>query len=321
MPILQQTAVRATRTLMAVAFLLSFPVLATEPAPTATPPPPTVDGVKGGASTSPAGLASKPEETAPKDLASQPQNPQPGQVWKSPKDGLDYVWIPPGTFQMGCSPGNGHFYYGCDGDEQPRHAVSISRGFWMGKTEVTVRAYKRFCSETKRPMPPAPTFNSGWGLEDHPIVNITWEDAAAFCRWNSGRLPTEAEWEYACRAGSDNRFYWGDTIDPAYCWYLENAGDQTHPVAQKSPNRWGLYDMLGNAGEWCADWYHERMYQYSVAKDPVGPGSGKVRVIRGGSWQSLPWGVRASLRGGLVPGESPVGRCNYCGLRSVIPAK
>jgi formylglycine-generating enzyme required for sulfatase activity len=301
--------------------LLFLTDVAAQPVATTDANPPATEGAKGGPPGSGATPPPKAETTAQEGPAPLPDNPQPGQLWKNPKDGLEYLWIPPGTFQMGCSPGNGHFYYGCDGDEQPRHAITITRGFWMGKTEVTVRAYKRFCSETKRPMPPAPVFNSGWGFEDHPMVNITWDDAVAFCQWTSGRLPTESEWEYACRAGSDKRFYWGDSIDPAYCWYMENAGGQTHPVAQKSPNRFGLYDTLGNASEYCSDWYHERSYQYSVAKDPVGPGAGKLRIIRGGSWQALPWGTRASFRGGVLPGEGSAGRCDYCGFRSVIPGK
>jgi anti-anti-sigma factor len=216
--------------------------------------------------------------------------PRAGTVRENPKDGLKYVWIPPGTFQMGCSPGDG----GCAAKEKPFHAVTISKGFWIGQTEVTVGAYKRFATDTTGKMPPAPNFNSGWANESMPIVNLSWKDAHDYCSWAGGRLPTEAEWEYAARGGSAKPRY-GDIDEVA--WYDGNSRGQTHEVAQKRANAFGLYDALGNVWEWVNDWYDENYYQHSPSQDPSGPTSGEKRVLRGGSWYGDPRGVRVSLRG------------------------
>ena len=217
------------------------------------------------------------------------------QVWHDPA-GLEYVYIPPGNFQMGCVPGDGE----CDDDESPHHLVTITRGFWMSRTEVTIRAYRQFCDATDRPMPSAPDFNPDWRNLDHPIVNVTWHDAVAYCEWAGVRLPTEAEWEYACRAGTSTKYYWGDNMDGRYAWYHENSGSQTHEVGRKQPNDWGLYDMLGNVYEWCSDRYGR--YRSSAQVNPSGPSSGSGRVLRGGSWYDVPMHLRVSYRGGLSPG-------------------
>ncbi len=218
-----------------------------------------------------------------------PLPPKPGEVRLNSKDGLKYVWIPPGTFLMGCSPKDSK----CDGDEKRAHSVAISKGFWMGQTEVTVGAYKRFAAATGTDMPNAPTFNSGWANDSMPIVRIDWEEAQAYCRWAGGRLPTEAEWEYAARAGSTEAWY-GDLDDIA--WYERNSGNRTHDVAEKRANKFGLYDMLGNVWEWVFDWYDANFYSYSRSKDPAGPDSGDSRVLRGGSWDYNPAMARVSAR-------------------------
>jgi formylglycine-generating enzyme required for sulfatase activity len=230
--------------------------------------------------------------------------PTAGQVRENPKDGLKYVWIPPGTFMMGCSPGDKE----CYSDEKPSHRVTISKGFWMGQTEVTVGAYKRFVAATGRQMPNAPGFNSGWANDNMPIVYVMWNDARDYCTWAGGRLPTEAEWEYAARGGSTEARY-GNLDEIA--WYVRNSGDQTHEVAQKRANGFGLFDMLGNVWEWVNDWYGENCYAASPERDPRGPDRGGYRVLRGGSWGDGPGVVRVSGRTGVSPGYAVSGgfRC------------
>jgi formylglycine-generating enzyme required for sulfatase activity len=214
--------------------------------------------------------------------------PSPRQVRANPKDGLKYVWIPPGTFTMGCSPGDSE----CSAEEKPAHQVTITKGFWLGQTVVTVGAYKRFAGATGRQMPRAPKFNVGWANDAMPIVTVNWDDATAFCGWAGGRLPTEAEWEYAARGGSTEARY-GNLDEIA--WYDKNSGEGTHEVAQKRANGFGLFDMLGNVWEWVNDRYGENYYAASPERDPRGPDRGGYRVLRGGSWDSVPWFVRVSV--------------------------
>jgi sulfatase modifying factor 1 len=257
--------------------------------------------------------------------------PAPGTVRENPKDGLKYVWIPSGTFQMGCSPGDSE----CGEMEKPSHRVTISKGFWMGQTEVTVEAFSRFTNQTGAKMPEPPGFNPGWSIRAMPIVKVSWEDAHGYCEWAGGRLPTEAEWEYAARGGSPGARY-GPLDDIA--WYADNSGQQrldsariwredlknyvktleknsnrTRGVGQKRANGFGLFDMLGNVGEWVSDWYGADYYQNSPATDPQGPAGGESRVLRYGSWFDIPRYVRVSVRYGLVP----VGRTDYLGCRCV----
>jgi uncharacterized protein (TIGR03437 family) len=216
---------------------------------------------------------------------------QPGTVRVSPQDGLNYVWIPPGTYMMGCSPGDSE----CFSDETPSHSVTISKGFWMGQTEVTVGAYKRFAQATGRAIPS--------GEDSLPMVNVNWNDARSYCTWAGGRLPTEAEWEHAARAGTQTKYYFGNdgALLADYAWYYGNSADVTHPVGQKKPNAWGLYDMLGNVWEWCQDWYES--YPSQAATDPQGPSSGSYRILRGGSWHNDPWFTRVSVRGAFTAGD------------------
>jgi formylglycine-generating enzyme required for sulfatase activity len=214
--------------------------------------------------------------------------PAPGQVRVNPKDGLKYAWIPPGTFMMGCSPGDNE----CSGEETPAHQVTITRGFWMGQTPVTVGAYKRFLGPGGK-MPDAPADNIGWADENMPMVNVTWLDASVYCQLTGGRLPTEAEWEFAARGGSTEARY--GPIDEI-AWYAGNSDGHMHDVAQKRPNGFGLYDMLGNAWEWVKDWNDYRYYENSPSQDPQGPKTGSFLVLRGGSWQDSPRFVRVSRR-------------------------
>ena len=229
------------------------------------------------------------------NIAVQPSPPAPPSVERvNPKDGLNYVWIRPGTFVMGCSPGDAD----CNDDEEPAHQVTISKGFWMGQTEVTVGAYKRFAAATGKTMPSAPSFNSRWSNEQMPIVNVNWDDAKAYCAWAGGRLLTEAEWEYAARSGSTEARY-GPLHEVA--WYSANSENRTHPVGEKSANGFGLYDMLGNVWEWVNDWYGEHYYPASPERDPRGPDSGQYRLLRGGSWNSNPVDLTVSGRAWGIP--------------------
>jgi formylglycine-generating enzyme required for sulfatase activity len=238
-------------------------------------------------------------------------------VKENSKDGLKYVWIPPGTFMMGCSPGDSE----CGGDEKPPHQVTISRGFWLGQTPVTVAAYRRHSATTGKNMPPAPKFNPGWNNQEMPIVNASWHDSVAYCTWAGGRLPTEAEWEYVARAGNTESRY--GAID-GIAWYSGNSGGKTHEVAQKRPNAFGLYDMLGNVSEWADDLYDGKYYRKSPSNDPQGPaalhfglrvGGARldVRVLRGGSWTLDPRSVRVSFRNWADAGV----RGNLLGFRCV----
>ena len=209
---------------------------------------------------------------------------------------IEFVLIRGGSFEMGDIIGIG------EPDQKPVHTVKVS-DFYLGRTEVTVAQYRTFCKATGRRMPQAP----GWLLnDDHPIINVSWNDAKAFCEWAGCRLPTEAEWEYAARNRGDSlRYSWGN--DSPFDKAGGNVADEsakkqnltttifdgyddgyakTAPVASFNPNALGLYDMTGNVWEWCADWYGK--YGEKSQIDPKGPDSGSFRVLRGGSWINDP---------------------------------
>jgi len=277
----------------------------------------------------------KPEQNTAAIPAQKP-DPKPGEVSQNPKDRLKYVWIPPGTFTMGCSPRDNE----CFDWEEPAHQVTLSKGFWMGQTHVTVGAYQSFAVATGRQLRPAPAFNAGWANQNMPIVNVSWDESLAYCQWSGGRLPTEAEWEYAARAGSTEPRY-GPLDEVA--WFADNSGRQrldsdtlwkkdtaararvsileaprkikadyskrisenrngTHEVGQKRANALGLYDTLGNVWEWVNDWQDQNYYQNSRSSDPQGPTSGTNKVARGGSWYNYPRFLRVSVRTWNVPG-------------------
>jgi formylglycine-generating enzyme required for sulfatase activity len=242
-----------------------------------------------------------------------------GDIRTNSKDGLSYVWIPPGEFWMGATPGDKD----AGTSEEPRHRVRISKGFWIGQTLVTVAAYKQF--DEKQPnsmMPTAPFFNPNWGKTNYPIDLLTWEEAKSYCDWAGGRLPTEAEWEYAARAGKDGLKYpWGNEIAPenANYDYPGNEWRGTSPVRSYSPNAWALYDMAGNLWEWVADWYDKNYYSSMAsgkpAEDPHGPDrvSG-YRVERGGSYNTRAELLRTSQR----RSDEPVVRSAETGFRCVL---
>ena len=229
------------------------------------------------------------------------------------------VFIPPGTFRMG-SPSN---EVDRDVNEGPQTAVTISRGFWMGKFEVTQGEYlavmgsnpSNFTGDTNRPVDSVSWFNA-----TNYCGKLTQrERAAGRISTNSVyRLPTEAEWEYACRAWTSTRFSYGDdpsyTSLPDHAWYDGNSGGMTHSVGQKLPNPWGLHDMHGNIAEWCQDWYGP--YPGGIALDPQGPATGSARVSRGGLWLRPPSYCRSAFRFGLSPVSMPDG----AGFRVVLAA-
>lgn len=258
-------------------------------------------------------------------------------VRKNAKDGLDYVWIAPGTFPMGCSETE----TACNENEKPPRTVRISKGFWIGRTEVPVGAYKKFSKATGHAMPPEPDFrgrnlNPGWASDDLPVVQVKWADAKQYCEWAGGRLPTAAEWEYAARAGSTGLRY-GDVHEIS--WNGGNSGrpwdhdevlkeqaggdgrkmldlmvangNTPHPVGTKKPNAWGLYDVLGNVLEWVADWDGPTPAGQDV--DPKGPAEGTRYANRGSSWITGPERVHFTTRtSGAIDYKS-----NYLGLRCV----
>ena len=227
------------------------------------------------------------------------------------------AFIPPGSFRMG-SPTNEVDRYGSEG---PQTAVTISRGFWMGRNEVTQGEYLAVMGSN-------PSFFTG--DTNRPVETVSWYDATAYCAAltqrermagrigpNSAyRLPTEAEWEYGCRGWTATRFSYGDdpgyTNLPLYAWYAVNSGATTHPVGKKLPNPWGLHDMHGNVFEWCQDWFGT--YPGGIAVDPQGPPTGSLRVFRGGFWDYYAWYCRSAFRYNFNPDSS----YSYLGFRVVL---
>jgi formylglycine-generating enzyme required for sulfatase activity len=206
---------------------------------------------------------------------------------------LEMILIRPGSFMMGSD--NGDTY------EKPAHKVKITKPFYMGKFEVTQAQYQAVMGSN-------PSNFKGEG--NLPVEIVSWDDCQAFLKklnekipGKELRLPTEAEWEFACRAGSTMEYCFGDSENNLgeYAWFTSNSGQKTHPVGGKKPNAWGLYDMHGNVWEWCNDSFGDKYYESSPAEDPKGADSGAVRVLRGGSWNIEPGHCRSANRFGFVP--------------------
>ncbi len=178
---------------------------------------------------------------------------------------MEMVWCPPGTFTIGSRDG--------------AHQVTLTKGFWLAKTEVTQAQWKSVMGSN-------PSDHEGDG--NLPVERVSWTECDAFCKRAGLELPTEAQWEYACRAGSTGEYAGTGRLEDMG-WYDDNSDGQTHPVGQKQPNAWGFYDMHGNVEEWCADWFGD--YPKGPVTDPKGPASGSRRVHRGGSWGGIGDGV------------------------------
>lgn len=255
------------------------------------------------------------------------------------RDGLSYVRLEAGSFTMGCVPGDSS----CAAEERPAHPVTLTRPFWLSRTEVTIAAFARFAATgartdaERRGQGRMWVGDTGWEWVDGltwrtpfaagvdgdprwPAVQVSWADAAGFCRWSGGRLPTEAEWEYAARGGrSGERFPWGDAPTPRVNgvvhangpderalvrfprWDVFTGFDDGYEtlaqVGRFAPNGFGLVDIAGNAWEWVADWFAADAYATQQALDPRGPASGTGHVARGGSWGYAPRQLRSSERG------------------------
>ncbi|HYN78108.1 MAG TPA: formylglycine-generating enzyme family protein, partial [Lamprocystis sp. (in: g-proteobacteria)] len=210
--------------------------------------------------------------------------------------------IPTGTFRMGSADSDKRAYP----DEGPRHEVRIARPFAIGRYPVTFDEYDRFCADTRRERPD----DQGWGRGARPVIKVSWDDAVAYCQWLSRqtgkdyRLPTEAEWEYACRAGTETRWSFGDDESALaeHAWFDTNSGGKTQPVGEKRPNPWGLYDVHGNVWEWVQDAWHDN---YQGAPDDGSAwhdAEGEQRVVRGGSWGNQARYCRSARRDHWEPG-------------------
>jgi formylglycine-generating enzyme required for sulfatase activity len=228
-------------------------------------------------------------------------------VWRNPVDDAIYVYVPKGTFNMGSTRG--------EGDEQPIHPVTLD-AYWIMRTEVTNAHYIR-CVTSGSCSRPNPGRWQDETYADHPITNVNWAQANAYCMWSDARLPTEAEWEKAAR-GADGRIYpWGND-SPSYVLALANYKNyvgSTNAVgnypAGASP--YGVLDMAGNVWEWVNDWYADDYYAQSLEYNPTGPSSGERRVLRGGSWSSHASYIRADSRHSSNPGQ----QINNIGFRCV----
>jgi formylglycine-generating enzyme required for sulfatase activity len=254
-------------------------------------------------------------------------------TWKEPVTGMEFIWVPGGCFQMGSSDTE----TGRDADEGPVHQVCLD-GYWMGRTEVTNGEYRKFQHKHDSKDYNGVSLNG----DDQPAVYVSWDEAQSFMKWlmdqNGGqysfRLPTEAEWEYACRAANEASRYWGD--DPNQACTYENVADltgknkwgwedihscddsyvATAPVGRFQPNAYGLRDMLGNVAEWCQDTYKADAYARHWLNNPVNTeasGEDAHRVIRGGSWHGKPAESRCAMRASGLP----AGRNDDLGFRVV----
>jgi formylglycine-generating enzyme required for sulfatase activity/predicted Ser/Thr protein kinase len=293
---------------------------ATAPSPTITSPTTTPISVS----------TMTPEPIIP--TSPPPTDANPGDTWVRPGDGLTMIYVQAGDFWMGSDAG--------ESDERPPHLVHVD-GFWIDRFEVTNAAFERFVSETAYR---TDAERAGWGnvwqnsqwnqvdglnwrhpnnpgesisaFMDHPVVQVSWNDAHEYCEWAGGRLPTEAEWEMAAVNARGWRYPWGNEFDASR---LNAAGHSTVPVGSYPTGRspFGAYDMAGNVWEWVNDWYQSDYYSRSPSNNPQGPATGTHRALRGGAWDPSGGDSRSADRGAL----SPNSRGNTVGFRCCVAAR
>lgn len=263
-------------------------------------------------------IQSTDQKTAPEtDEKGRPKNPKPGDTWTEAITGMEFVWVPGGRFMMGSPEDEKERSV----DEGPVHAVYVD-GFWMGKFPVTQKEWELIMGENPS------DFKSG---DRYPVEKVSWEDCQAYIQQlntrskHTFRLPSEAEWEYACRAGTTSPFYFGKTITTDQANYYGNdsyAGGKkgiyrkkTTPVDQFKPNAFGLYDMHGNVYEWCDDVYDEKAYQKHAERNPVIQDGGSSRVLRGGSWTTTRGSCALRIAAGaiLATGTAAPGSASWKG--------
>jgi len=238
-----------------------------------------------------------------------PQNEPEPHAKTNPRDSAAMIYIPAGEFVMGSSGGQ----Y----DERPQRKVYLD-AYWIYKYEVTVAQYRRFCQTTGRSMPDAPR----WGYkDDHPIVNVTWNEAKAYADWASVALPTEAQWEKAARGTDGRKYPWGNQWDASKC--ANSVGGAAGSLGgtklvgsyAEGVSPCGPHDMAGNVWEWCADWYAYSYYAHAPSRNPPGPSSGEYRLLRGGSWYNCDSTyLRCAFRSTYLPYDSS----HHVGFRCVV---
>jgi formylglycine-generating enzyme required for sulfatase activity len=226
----------------------------------------------------------------PCTLTAQSDTPTAGQIWKEPVTGMEFVWVPGGCYEMGC----GNWTSDCYRDEKPVHEVCVD-GFWMAKTEVTQGQWKQIMGDNPAKFQKGDNYpfeNALWDVMEKLIIKLSSlnKDAYKF------RLPTEAEWEYACRSGGKLEKYAGGSDLDRMAWYQGNSDRSTHPVATKAPNGLGLFDMNGNVHEWVVDTYRSWAYSKHERNNPLFRDEGYTKVYRGGSWNSKQKYTRCGTR-------------------------
>jgi formylglycine-generating enzyme required for sulfatase activity len=247
------------------------------------------------------------------NVKAEPRAPSiPGKTWTDPITGMEFVWVPGGCFEMGCGPWTSQ----CRENEKPVHEVCID-GFWIGQYEVIQGQWKRVTGKNPSTFTKARTY---------PVETVSWNEVQVFIKELSllhqqkitFRLPTEAEWEFACRSGGKPEYFAGGRLADAnaVAWHADNSGKTTHPVGMRKPNGLGLYDMSGNVYEWCEDWYDGGYYSISPKHNPankVKPAEKGTRVRRGGSWEESSRSSRSANRGASSPDQ----RASWLGFRLV----